>query len=80
MALVVFSGLVIYMSLQVGAVRCEVCVEFRGARACRSVEGTSERETSAAATNNVCAQLASGVTDSLACERTVPFRRLCTRL
>ncbi len=74
-----FAGFVIYRSLHTGY-RCEVCIEFRGARACRTVEGSEEREVRASAINNTCAQLASGVTDSMACERTQPVSETCTQL
>lgn len=74
-ALVSLAGLiavVVYASLHTGAVRCEVCIEFRGRQACRTVEGATEDEALAAARTNTCAQLAAGVTDTMACER-APF-------
>ena len=70
-------GFVVYSSLMLGGVRCEICIEFRGRQACRSVDGTDEDETRRAATTNACAQIASGVTDSMACERTPPARASC---
>jgi hypothetical protein len=76
-ALTGIAGFVVYSSLEVGSTRCEVCLEFRGRRACRAVDGATEEEAYRAALTNVCAQLASGVTDSLACERTDPLSRDC---
>jgi hypothetical protein len=66
-ALVAF---VVYASLHVGAIRCEVCLDFGGRRACRAVDGANEDEAMMAARTNACAHLASGVTESMACERT----------
>ena len=56
---------VVYSSFQVGGARCEVCIQFRGVQDCRTVDGATEKETLRAAITNACAQLASGVTDSL---------------
>src|SRR5579875_1167821 len=51
-------GVVVWSSLHVGRVRCEV---------------------RRAATTNACALVASGVTESMACERTPPTRAECRR-
>ena len=68
-ALVLLVGFVVYSSLTIGGVRCEVCIEFRSRRACRAVDADAEADALAAARTNACALLASGVTDSMACER-----------
>jgi hypothetical protein len=70
--LVALVTFVVYSSLTVGGTRCEVCIAFRGRQACRAVDGANEEEALMAARTNTCAQLAAGVTDSMACERT-PF-------
>ena len=77
-ALIALIALVVYSSFQVGGYRCEVCMQFRGAYDCRTVDGASEMEALRAAITNACALLASGVTDSLACERTPPTTTHCT--
>lgn len=71
------GGFVVWSSLGAGGIRCEICLEFRGAEACRAVDGASEDEALAAARTNACAQLAAGVTDTLACERTTPRSQSC---
>ena len=63
---------VVYASLHTGNIRCEVCIDFNGRRACRAVDGATESDALMAARTNTCAQLAGGVTDTMACERT-PF-------
>jgi hypothetical protein len=73
-----FVAFVIYRSFHVAGFRCEVCISFQGRQACRSVDGPTERETLNGAVNNTCAQLSSGVTDSIACERTQPTKVNCS--
>jgi hypothetical protein len=72
-------GYVVYSSFQVGDVECEVCITFEGRDACRTVAGKTEADSTRGAVTNTCAQLASGVTDTLRCERTVPRKAECRR-
>ena len=76
-ALVGLGAIIIYTSLGTGF-RCEVCVTFDGRSVCRSVDGAEENHALAAARTNACAQLASGVTDTMACERTQASKSSCT--
>ncbi len=76
-ALALIIGVVIYSTLRIGGVRCEVCIEFRGREACRAVDGQAEEEARRAGITNACAMLASGVTDTMACERTAPTKADC---
>jgi len=76
-ALLAIGGFVVVSSLRVAGVRCEVCVEFDGARACRTVDGANEKDALAAARTNACAQLTSGVTNSMRCERQEPVSSAC---
>ena len=71
-------GVVVWTSLDVGAVRCEVCITFEGRQACRAVDGATADEARQSAINNKCARLASGVTQTMACERTPPTKMECT--
>jgi hypothetical protein len=75
-----FVGLVIYRSFHVAGYRCDVCITFQGRHACRSVDGPTERDALSGAVTNTCAQLASGVTDSIACEHTTPAKADCRPL
>ena len=78
--LLLFMALIIYRSLQVAGYQCTVCIEFRGQSACRKVEGQTEHDALMGATNNACAFVASGVTDSIACERTQPTKADCSAI
>ena len=75
--LVGLIGYVVWTSLGLGGVRCEVCIEFGGRQACRSVDGENEHDAIEAARTNACALLASGVTDSMRCGRTEPRKTEC---
>ena len=77
-ALVAFMALVVYRSFHIAGVRCEVCLSYRGRSQCRTVEGQDEGEARMAATTNACAYLSSGVTEGMACARTLPDRVACT--
>ncbi|HJQ83013.1 MAG TPA: hypothetical protein VKA21_02985 [Candidatus Binatia bacterium] len=68
---------VVWSSFRIAGARCEVCVEFAGQHACRTVEGADEHEALAAARTNACATLTSGVTNMLACERAETLRSRC---
>ena len=76
-ALIIFLGFVVYRSFQVAGHECNVCIEFRGNQMCRSVQAATAEEALGSAINNACAHLASGVTDSMACERTKPLKAEC---
>ena len=65
-------AVVVSASLYTGTIRCEVCIAFDGRQACRTVDGASEQDALTAARTNTCALLASGVTETMACER-APF-------
>lgn len=68
---------VVYSSFHAGAVECEICITFEGRDACRTVAAKTEEEGLRGAVTNACAQLASGVTDTLRCERTLPRKAEC---
>lgn len=72
-----FVGLVIYRSLHVADFECSVCITFQGAQSCRTVQGPTESDARTGAVNNACATISSGVTDSIACERTRPDSITC---
>ena len=72
-----FMAAVVYWSLHIQGIRCEVCIDFHGRQMCRTVDGESEEDVRLAATNNACAYLASGVTEGMACMRTPPTRADC---
>ena len=76
-ALLAVMGFVVYQSFMAGGTTCEVCVEYRGRTQCRTVGGANEEEATTAAMVNACAFISGGVTDSMACQRTMPISRVC---
>jgi hypothetical protein len=63
---------IVYTTFGGNRVRCEVCVEFKGMRDCRSVQAATRETALRAGISNACAQLASGVTETVQCESTPP--------
>jgi hypothetical protein len=70
LALVV--GFVVYSTANTGRIRCAVCITFRGRQACRTASARTRDLALRTATENACALLASGVTDSNQCNSTPP--------
>jgi len=79
-ALVLFMAFVVARSFRTSGYRCSVCMDFRGEGVCRTVDAPTEQEARSGAITNACAFLASGVTDSLACERTTPTKTDCSAI
>jgi hypothetical protein len=65
-------AVLIFTTIGTNKFRCEVCITFNGRTACRTAGASTERQAVRTATENACAQIASGVTDSMACENTPP--------
>ena len=81
LAVLVFVALVlallVYSTLGLGGTSCEVCVEYQGNSRCRTAKGSTRAEAAKTATENACAFLSSGVTDSIACNNTPPMSVRC---
>ena len=73
----VMAGLIWYASVSLGGHRCEVCLSYGGGKACRSADGSSVEEARRTAVDLACAELASGMTESLRCQSTPPTRVTC---
>jgi len=71
------AAVVVYSSFHVSEYECEVCITFEGRDACRTVKGATEADSLRGAVDNTCAQLASGVTDTMRCTRTQPTKAQC---
>ncbi len=73
-------GFVVYSSLQVSAVECEVCMRFDGREVCRSASAARREEALRSATDNACAWLTSGMTSTIRCLRGQPLKTECRAL
>ena len=58
---------VMYSTLSVGGYRVEVCMDYQGRSACRTASASTEAQALRTATENACALIASGVTDTIQC-------------
>jgi hypothetical protein len=70
--LLVVLGVIVYSSMTMAGYRVEVCVTYQGRSACRTASGSTEEFATRTATANACAQIASGVTDTIACQNATP--------
>ena len=62
---------IMYTSTQgLKAYRVEVCMEFQGQSACRIASGSTKEHAQRTATDNACALISSGMTDSMSCTNT----------
>lgn len=67
-----FVGFLITSSMGQSKYRVEACMEFQGREACRTAAGPNEQQALRTAIENACSQISSGMTDSMACDRTPP--------
>ena len=65
-------GIILYSTMNLNRYECQVCINFKGQVACRTAAGATREEAIRTATDNACAQVASGMTDSIACGNTPP--------
>ena len=71
---------VVYSSFQVSAVECRVCMRFEGQETCRAVSAAKRDEALRGATDNACALLTSGMTNTIRCQQTDPIEAECRAL
>jgi hypothetical protein len=64
--------LILYSTLAGKRYRAEVCMTFQGRSACKTVTGKSEASVLRGGITNACADIASGVTETLSCEQSPP--------
>ncbi len=65
-------GVVIYTSFGNQKFRCEVCVAYGGRTACRKASAATKESALRSATDNACAQIASGITATMVCTAAQP--------
>ena len=67
-------ALIAYSTLQGPRYRVEVCMAYDGRSACKTVSAKSEPGALRSASEGACADIASGVTDTMRCEQSEPQR------
>ncbi len=74
LSLAVFMTFEILQSVEID---CEVCMEFQGRRGCARAHGETKELAIEEGHRSACAQLTSGVTETLACQRQEPSSAKC---
>ncbi|PYS01800.1 MAG: hypothetical protein DMG16_11175 [Acidobacteria bacterium] len=74
---VALLGFIIYSTMGLAKIKCEICVEFHGRTLCRSAAGTTREEAVKSAVSVACSDLAAGRTENIACESTRPKTMTC---
>lgn len=69
-----FAALMAWLTLGQRRYRVEVCMEFQGQTVCRVAAGATEESALRTATENACALLAPGRTESRQCEIQPPAK------
>ena len=67
-------AVLLYSTMGLRKHRVEVCVEFRGRQSCRIASGATKEDALRTATDNACALISAGMTDSIACGNTPPYK------
>jgi hypothetical protein len=63
---------IVYYSMSGTNVRAEVCMEFNGHTACKTVSGDTREHVIQTARTGACAEISGGVTDTIRCEHETP--------
>lgn len=71
---VAILGIMVYSSMNLANHRVEVCINFRGIVKCKTARGASQEDAVRTAITNACGEMASGVTDTMACTRLEPTK------
>ena len=68
---------IVYSSMGLARVNCEICVEFHGRTSCQVGAGTTQDEAVRTAQGIACSELAAGRTENIACDRARPKTVSC---
>ncbi len=74
---VALLGFIIYSTMGLAKINCEVCIEFHGRTSCGSAAGTKKDEAVRSAVEVACSDVAAGRTENIACESTRPKTMSC---
>jgi hypothetical protein len=65
-------ALLFYSSMSMAQHRVEVCMQFNGHTQCKTTSGQTQDFALRTAKSNACAEISSGVTDTIQCEHAEP--------
>jgi hypothetical protein len=69
---VIFLAAIAYSTMNLSQNKVEVCMTFNGRSLCRVASATTRDFAERTAITNVCGEIASGVTESMACNQAQP--------
>lgn len=69
---IAFLALLAYSTLAGPRYRVQVCMSYQARSACKTVSAKSEQAALRSAAENACADIASGVTDTIGCQQSQP--------
>lgn len=75
---ILFISAVIWSAFSVGAVECEICVDYKGRSACSIATAADLAQAEMQAKSGACSQVTGGVTEVLECSGIVPSSRRCS--
>lgn len=67
-----FLALLVYATFRGPRFRVQICMAYQGRSACKTVTAKNERAALRSGTENACADIASGVSDTMRCEQSDP--------
>ena len=73
-----FVAAVIWSALSSTAVECEICVDYKGRKACSIARAADLKQADMQAQSGACSQVTGGVTETLECARIPPTTRRCS--
>jgi len=79
-AAAVLFGFIIYSTMNLKKVECEVCVDFEGRKKCLTVRGEDEAQAMQTAKENACSFVTNGRTEGFRCSQTPPASVKCKHL
>ena len=71
-------GYIVTSSMGIAKVSCEVCIDFKGRRACRTARGPTRDDAIVTARDNACAQIVRGRTENILCGGSQPTKISCS--
>jgi hypothetical protein len=76
----VILGVIIYQTMGLRQVECEVCMELDGRKKCLAVKGVDDQQAIQTAKENACSFITNGRAESFRCSQTPPASVKCQPL
>jgi hypothetical protein len=67
-------AVMVYSTMTLAQHRVQVCMSYKGRENCRTAAGTTVEFATRTAISNACADISSGVTETMGCQQTAPTK------